>query len=516
MRRLIILLRQMPFYPNPTLTLPLNGSGFYGDSSQARRGVGLCVGFIISLCFFSFINSPAIAGNLSKADPRTMTFPELRFEIPKAERVVLECGMPVYLLRDTELPIINITAMIRVGAVYEPGAKSGLASMTGSVMRNGGAGGMTPEKMDDELEFMASAVESAISNDMGTVSLTALTKNFSRTLQIFSDVLLRPDFSEKRIDIARKQAIEGLRRQNDDPKEIAGREVGKAIYAGHPLGAEVTYTSLSGITRQDMLDFHRRFYRLDNMILAVSGDFKRDALLKELNAAFTPAAKQVDLLLPVVPQPEQLFKGEILYGKKDLNQSVIRMGHLGLSKDSPDIYAVRILDYILGGSFTSRLTMEIRTNQGLAYSVGSHFDIGRRFTGSFIAETETKAESTYKTISLMKDIIAGITKEPVTDQELSAAREYMINSFMFGFTSPASIVTQRARLEYYGYPDGYLERYRDNIAKVTKTDVLNAAQKYLHPEAFKLVVIGDVAKFDQPLSKLGVVRELDLKVNIPK
>jgi len=162
------------------------------------------------------------------------------------------------------------------------------------------------------------------------------------------------------------------------------------------------------------------------------------------------------------------------------------------------------------------LTMEIRTNQGLAYNVGSHFDIGRRFTGTFIAETETKAESTVKAINLMKKIIAELTKEPVSDSELSAAREYMINSFMFGFTSPASIVTQRARLEYYGYPDGYLEQYRDNIAKVTKADILNAARKYLHPDAFKLVVIGDSAKFDQPLTTLGKVRELDLKLDIPK
>jgi len=470
---------------------------------------------IVSLCIFCLLISPAFAGDISKADPRTMTFPELSFQIPKAERVVLECGMPVYLLRDTELPIINMTAMVRVGSVYEPGAKSGLASMAGNVMRSGGAGGMTPEKIDDELEFMASSVESVIGSDMGMVSLISLNKNFSRTLQIFSDVLLRPDFMVKRIEIARKQAIEGLRRRNDDPKEIAGREIGKAIYAGHPLGDEVTFESVNSITRQDIMDFHHRFYRLDNMILAVSGDFDRAALLGELNAVFGPSVKSAALVLPEVPQPAQLFKGEIIYGKKDVNQSVIRMGHLGLSKDSPDIYAVRILDYILGGSFTSRLTMEIRTNQGLAYSVGSHFDIGRRFTGSFIAETETKAESTVRVISLMKKIITGISKEPVSDQELSAAREYLINSFMFGFTSPAAIVTQRARLEYYGYPDGYLEQYRDNIAKVTKKDVLNAARKYLRPEAFKLVVIGDAAKFDQPLSIPGVVRELDLKVNIP-
>jgi zinc protease len=471
---------------------------------------------LILLYIFSLSITPASAGEPGKTDPRSMTFPALHFEIPRAERVVLECGMPVYLLRDTELPIINMTAMVKVGSVYEPALKSGLAGMTGNVMRSGGAGGLPPEKMDDELEFMASSVESGIGSDMGTVALTALAKNFSPTLRIFSDVLLRPDFSEKRIDIARKQVIEGLRRQNDDPKEIAGREIGKAIYAGHPLGDQATYESVKNITRQDMLDFHRRFYRLDNMILSVSGDFVREALLKELNAAFAQPAKRAALLLPELPQPEKLFKEEIIYASKDVNQSVIRMGHIGLSKDSPDIYAVRILDYILGGSFTSRLTMEIRTNQGLAYSVGSHFDIGRRFTGSFIAETETKAESTVRVIGLMKEIIFGITREPVSDQELNAAREYMINSFMFGFTSPASIVSQRARLEYYGYPDGYLERYRDNIAKVTRTDVLDAARKYLHPEAFKLVIIGNAAKFDRPLPTLGVVREIDLKVNIPK
>lgn len=465
---------------------------------------------IISLCLIIVSITSALAGEPALANPRSMRFPELRFEIPKAERVVLECGMPVYLLRDTELPIINMTAMVRTGSVYDPAGKSGLADMTGTVMRSGGAGGLSPEKMDDELEFMASAVESSIGRDMGTVSLTALTKNLDRTLKIFRDVLLNPDLSEKRIDIARKHAVEGLRRQNDDPKEIAGREIGRAIYAGHPLGIVPTYESIASITRKDMLDFHNRFYRLDNMILTVSGDFDRSNLLKNLNAIFGQSTKKTALVMPEIPQPQQQFQAEVLYAEKDVNQTVIRMGHLGLTKDNPDIYAVRILDYILGGSFTSRLTMEIRTNQGLAYSVGSHFDIGRRFTGNFIAETETKAESTIKAIGLIKEIITGMTKEPVSDQELKAAREYMINSFMFGFTSPASIVSQRARLEYYGYPDNYLEKYRDNIARVSKEDVLNVARKYLKPDYFKLVVVGDAARFDKPLSSQGDVRKLDL------
>jgi zinc protease len=155
--------------------------------------------------------------------------------------------------------------------------------------------------------------------------------------------------------------------------------------------------------------------------------------------------------------------------------------------------------------------MEIRTNQGLAYNVDSHFDIGRRFTGSFLAETETKAETTAKTITLMKDIIANMAKEPVSDQELKSAREYIINSFMFGFTSPATIVTQRARLEFYGYPSDYLETYRERIAAVTKEEVLAAARKYLKPGAFKLIVVGDAGRFDLPLTTFGNVHEIDLR-----
>ncbi|KAB0664506.1 insulinase family protein [Oryzomonas japonica] len=466
---------------------------------------------ILSLVLLVTAWAAVSAADGGKADPRTMSFPELRFEIPTAERVVLDCGMPVYLLRDTELPIINITALVRTGSVYEPATKAGLAALTGSVMRSGGAGGLSPEQMDDELEFMASAVESGIGPDMGTVSLTSLTKNFSRTLRIFGDVLLRPDFSQKRVDIARKHLIEGLRRQNDDPKEIAGRELNRAIYAGHPLGAVPTFASANAITRQDMVDFHRRFFRPDAMILAISGDFDRGALLRELNAVFGKPAIAPPAALPDIPQPKAEFRPEVIYGKKEVNQTVIRMGHLGVTKDSPDIYALRIMDYILGGSFTSRLTMEIRTNQGLAYNVDSRFDVGRRFTGTFIAETETKAGSTGKAVSLMEEIIAGMTREPVSDQELKAAKEYIINSFMFGFTSPASIVTQRARLEFYGYAPGYLEGYRGNIARVTKEDVLAAARRHLRPEAFKLVVVGDAAKFDKPLTAFGTVRELDLR-----
>lgn len=466
---------------------------------------------LVTIVFILATAISTLAAEIAPADPRSMAFPELRFEIPKAERVVLESGMPVYLLRDPELPIINITAMAHTGSVYETAAKSGLAGMTGVAMRSGGAGNLTPEQMDSELEFMASSVESSIGSDIGTVTLTSLTKNFSRTLRIFADVLLCPVFDKERVEIARRHLIEAIRRQNDDPKSLADRELGRAIYAGHPLGQIPTFASAAAITRQEMIDFHRSFFRPDNMILAVSGDFDRTAIIKELNSIFGGPQKIALLKLPIVPQPVMEFTPAVLLAKKEINQSVIRMGHLGITKDNPDLYAIRLLDYILGGSFTSRLTMEIRTNQGLAYNVDSHFDVGRHFTGTFIAGTETKAESTARSITLLKKIIGGMTEAVVTDQELKSAKEYIINSFMFAFTTPASIVTQRARLEFYGYPGDYLEKYRDNISRVTKEELLAAARRHLKPEGFKLVVAGDPVKFDQPLSIFGTVREIDLR-----
>ncbi len=211
----------------------------------------------------------------------------------------------------------------------------------------------------------------------------------------------------------------------------------------------------------------------------------------------------------------EIFEGPLdllLYlVKKETSQSVIRMGHLGIDKNNPDIYALRVMNFILGGGgFESKLMSEIRTRQGLAYNVGSDYSIGRRFPGTFTAETETKAESTAKTIGLMQSIIRGMTERPVSDGEITQAKESIINSFIFGFTSSASVAGQKAMLEYYGYPMEYLDNFRKNISKVTKDDVLRVARKYLRPEAMTLVVVGDEKKFDKPLSSFGEVSEIRL------
>ncbi|GLI39867.1 insulinase family protein [Geobacter hydrogenophilus] len=451
----------------------------------------------------------AFGAETKKADPRTMAFAPLVFEVPKTERIVLKNGMVVHMLPDRELPLVSLTAYVNVGSIYEPADKTGLAGLTGAVMRSGGTRELPPQSLDAELEFMASAVESSIGADAGSVSLSCLKRNLPRTLELFAQVMMAPAFSEDRVALAKKRTIEALRRQNDDSKEIADREFQKAVYPNHPLGRVPTIETVTAITRDDMVAFQKQYFHPNNVILAVSGDFDTKEMVALLEKTFAGWQRE-EIACPPVPEPAKEVKPVVLLARKDVPQSAIRMGHPGIDKNNPDLYAVRVMDYILGGGFTSRLMTEIRSNEGLAYNVHASFDIGRRFIGTFEAETETKSETTAKAIGLMRAIIAGMTKEPVTDAELALAKDAIVNSFIFGFARTDAVVAQRARIEFYGYPEGYLENYRANIAKVSKDDVLRVARRCLKPERMVTVVVGDDKTFDKPLSTFGTVEEIKL------
>jgi predicted Zn-dependent peptidase len=458
------------------------------------------------------VSTNTVAGDIP--DPRTLTFPSLKFVLPRTERVELHNGMVVHMLKDHELPQVSISAMIGTGSVYEPDEKTGLAALAGAVMRSGGTVSTPPEKLDDELEFMASSIESGIGDDAGSLSMSTLTRNLERTLRLFAQVLMGPSFREDKVELARKLSMESLRRQNDDPKAIADRELAKAVYRGTPLGRVPSFASIAAVSREDMIAFHRKYYHPNNVIMSVAGDFNSREMVLLLNRVFA-GWKRGTVEFPAIKAPVAEFRPEVLHVAKDVNQSVIRMGHMGIDKDNPDMYAIRVMDAILGsGGFNSRLMSEVRNAQGLAYNVESSFDIGRRYLGRFTAETETKAQSTARTIGIMKEIIAGMTKEPVSDQELNLAKDSIINSFIFGFTSPAVVASQKARLEYYRYPAGYLDNYRENIAMVKRDDVLRVAKKYLHPDAMKLVVVGDARLFDRPLSTFGRVEEIKLEQTV--
>ncbi|MDO8140043.1 MAG: pitrilysin family protein [Candidatus Brocadiales bacterium] len=440
-------------------------------------------------------------------------FKPLNFVPPKVDRVVLENGMILYLLEDHDLPIFNITARIRTGAIYEPSEKAGLASLTGYVMRSGGTVSMPDDKMNEELEFMAASVETSIERESGSASLSTLKKDIDKGLKIFADVLMNPAFPEDKIRMRKDEVVESIRRENDNPSQIAQREFRRIMYdSKHPYSRKVegTLESIEKITRDDMVAFHKKYFHPNNIILGISGDFNKDEIIRKLNAVFAGWKKE-DIQFPEVPKVDRRFEKDVFYVYKDINQANVMMGHLGIHRKSPDYFPVMIMNFVLGGgSFTARIPGRIRSDEGLAYSAFSAFQTARDI-GIFFVSCQTKLESTNRAIAIALEELEEIRKTPIEKEELTQAKETFMNQFVFRFTTSASIVGQKVDIEYEDLPLNYLETYIANVQAVTQEDVQKVARKYLHPDEIKILVVGDKEKFDKPLDSFGKVNVIELK-----
>ncbi|TVL99036.1 MAG: insulinase family protein [Candidatus Brocadia sp. WS118] len=440
-------------------------------------------------------------------------FKPLNFVPPKVDRVVLENGMIVYLLEDHDLPLFNVTARIRTGAVYEPTDKAGLASLTGYVLRSGGTVSMPADKMNEALEFMAASVETSIDRESGSVSLSSLKKDVDKGLKIFADVIMNPAFPDEKIKMRKDEVVESIRRENDNPSQIAHREFRRIMYdSKHPYSRKVegTLETIEKITRDDMVSFHRKYFHPNNIILGIAGDFNKDEVLRKLNAVFAGWKKE-EVHFPEVSKVESRFEKSVNYIYKDINQANVIMGHLGINRRSPDYFPVMVMNFILGGgSFTARIPGRIRSDEGLAYSAHSAFQTARDL-GIFFVACQTKLESTNRAISIALEELKKIRKTPVDHEELVLAKETFMNQFIFRFTTSASIVAQKIDIEYEGLPLNYLETYLENVQAVTQEDIQRVAVKYLHPDEIKILVVGDSEKFDKPLDSFGKVNVIELK-----
>jgi predicted Zn-dependent peptidase len=442
-----------------------------------------------------------------------MKFDPVTFTVPDVERVVLDNGIIVYLLPDPELPLVSVSAMIRTGAVYEPADRVGLASLTGTVMRTGGTARMTGDQIDEELEFLAASVAIGIGGESGTAGLDILKKDLPRGLAIFADLLRAPAFEPAKVEQAKRQVLEAIRRRPDNPAGIAAREFRKLIYgADHPFGRESTTDTVSRITREDLVAFHRQFFVPNSLMLGVTGDFEKAAMLDALRKAFGDWKPQTAALPPIPPVTASTSSRSVYVLHRDITQTHLRVGHLSVKEDDPEYFALALLEDILGGnSFTSRLFRDVRSRQGLAYSVGSRLFPGNLGPGVIMLQALTKAPTTHQTLSSMLDQMERLRKEPVTDEELQLAKDAFLNSFVFSFADAGQIVGRLMSLEYHGLPKDFLQRFRDSVVKLTKMDLLRVAYKHLHPDRVIILAVGKDDAFEKPLSTFGRINALTLK-----
>jgi len=455
----------------------------------------------------------------AQATWKQIPIPPLRsFKPQQPKRIELSNGMVIFLQEDHELPLIDGTARIRGGSVNEPANKTGLVDIFGEVWRTGGTKTQTGDQLDDFLEVRAAKVETGPGPDSSTISFSCLTGDLDDVFKAFQDVLQNPEFRDDKIDIAKKGEEDSISRRNDDVGGITHREATKLAYgADNPYARVPEYATVAAITRQDLIDWHKKYVHPNDIILGISGDFDSAAMEARLRSAFESWPKGESF--PPFPKNELQYApaqpGYYFVSKEDVNQSNIRMVALGTTRDNPDYYAISVFNEAFGGGFSSRLFNDIRTKRGLAYGVGGGVGTNFGHQGILQIAMSTKSESTVDAIQALDQDIDDLSKKPITEEEIKNAKDAILNAFVFRLDSPDKILGERMVYEYYGYPPDWLDKYQDEVKKVTAADVSRVAAKYLHKDQLARLVVGNLKEFGKPLSSLGAVKEIDITIPPP-
>ncbi|MGK7921698.1 MAG: M16 family metallopeptidase [Trichodesmium sp.] len=489
------------------------------NQKKITRPKFLLTAFLVVVILFATLGRiPAIA--LSSAKHYTeLEYPPLpELELPEYTRFKLDNGMIVYLMEDHELPLIGGRAIFRTGARFEPENQAGLADLTGTVMRTGGTSEHSPEEINQLLEQKAAAVETGIGNTSGSARFSCLTEDLNQVFGMFTEVIRQPVFAPEKLELAKQQWEGAIARRNDNPESIAGREFQKLIYGQeHPYARTVEYETLNNISQEDLINFHQKYFHPENMILGIIGDFKTKkmrSLIKQKFGDWEPSTKAAKPRLPSVTQAEM---GKVFFVEQpQLTQSYIQIGHLGGKLDNPDYTALSVMNGVLNG-LGGRLFNNIRSRQGLAYSVSAYWSPNYDYPGVFIGGGQTRSDATVPFIQSVKEEIERIRTQPITQEELNQAKDSTLNSFIFNFQDPAQTLSRLMLYEYYDYPEDFIFRYREELEKITIADVQRVAQKYLKPEQMVTLVVGNKQDIQPPLSSLGDgIKITSIDISIPE
>jgi len=447
------------------------------------------------------------ATSQSLPNPDRIRYKPLTFKPPQVERVILENGLRLYILPDHELPLVEIKAVVRTGSTYDPPDREGIAEMTVTTMRTGGTSGMSGDAMDEALESMAAAFHVSVNRDYSVFDFSILKKDLNRGFGLFSKTLMQPLFEENKLIQAKDLKIEELRRIFDDTQKLAFREFGFLMHQGSPRGRLLTSTSVRKIQREDILRFHKFFFRPGNIIISITGDIESSEAQKLIERHFgTWKLPEEKPETPALPRPRE---GNIFFLTKDVPQSIVIFGWLAPDKRDAHFYPFEVLDFMVGsGGFRSKIFQEIRTNLGLAYSTGSFYNAKPDY-GLFGAYALTKSESTVQVTTRIRNILQEIIDKPIPLSELERAKKAILNSFIFSFTSAEQISFQNLMIEYEGLSDDFLVAYRSKIGSVKAEDIQKVASRYLTLEKGITLIIGNEKVYQDISATFGKVIRIE-------
>lgn len=439
------------------------------------------------------------------------------FHPQQPTRIELKNGIVLFLQVDHELPFVSGSVLIPGGSRDEEASKAGLVDLYGMAWRTSGTAKMSGDAMDDLLASKAAHIETGGDVDSTALSWDSLTSDSDQVYDLAMDLLFHPKFDGAKLNLAKQQEATGIVRRNDDEGEIAGREARKLVYgADSPYTRQAELATMGSVTLSDLEAWHDKTLG-GRLIVSISGDFDPAAMERKLRATFENLP-----MTQAEPARHDVFNGPTpgvyFINKEDVNQSNIQIVGLGTDRRNPDVPTLSVMNDVLGGGFASRLFQRIRTQLGLAYAVGGGYGFSWDHPGTFRVVVMTKSGSTVEATKQAKDVLAGLTTTPFTEEELKRAKDNILNSFLFRYDTKDKVLAERVRLEFYGYPADYLEKYKAALEKVTVADLNAAAKKYVHTDRLAVLVVGNGSEIRPGLDTLGMgaVHAVDITIPMPK
>ncbi|MDX1671971.1 MAG: pitrilysin family protein [Balneolaceae bacterium] len=446
-----------------------------------------------------------------------LTYPELNtFQKPNVEIFTLDNGIKFFLVEDHELPLIDLTLRVRTGGVLVPNEKTGLASITGTVMRSGGTEKHPSDQLNELLENRAASMETFISFSSGGGSMNVLKEDFEELLPVFIDLLKNPAFPEEKVELAKTQQKSAISRRNDSQQQIGFREFEQLIYGENSVyGRTTEYETINNITRQDLVDFHNKHFVGSNMMIGLIGDFDTGQIKKLLTREFGKIEKGTRTELKF-PEIDYEYKSSVNFvNKPDVNQSLVLMGHIGGLRENPDYAEIQVMNEVLSGGFSGRLFQIVRTDMGLAYSVFGNYSMNTFYPGQFYTGVMTKSSTTAEAIDAIRKQIIRLQKEPVSQEELKNVKDQFLNSLVFRYDSYEDVLREQISNEYRGLPDDAFDQYVKELRATTIQDVQRVAKEYLRPNQMQILVVGNEEEIGDQLQKYGEVNRIDISIPQP-
>ena len=458
------------------------------------------LGFVFCVLALTLVASAQNAPWPFERMPRALPAKQVTF--PPYDIRTLANGMQVITVSHHEQPAVTMRLLVRAGGANDPEKKRGVSLLVSNLLDQGTTA-RSSQQIADQIDSIGGVLGTGSGDDFTSISAIVMKDSFESAMDLVADVARNPAFAPEEIERQKEQINSNQQVNANDPDYLASAVFDRLVYGFHPYGlpGSGTVETLASITRQDLQQFHRQYFIPNNMVLAIVGDITQKEAAAAAERAFGswPRGDVASWRGIAPPEPTRRI---VVVDKPDAVQTEIRMGQLAIPRQHPDYLKWDLAVKVLGGEGANRLHRVLRSERGLTYGASADSE-GRKLAGDFVAETDTRTDTTGEALRLMMEEFSRLQRQRVPERELADAQAYLAGSFPLTIESPNDIATQVINYVLYELPLEDIPTYPQRIAAITPDDIQRVAQAYIKPDRLSIVLVGNARAFVPQLQSLG-------------